>query len=182
LAGRRRNRPGVASANRVTQVEQMTILRRFLVVQMLMLWQGGFLFYAAVVVPIGADVLGSSFEQGGITRFVTQQLNFIGAGALVVFLWELVQAPAQSGRQRWILWSCWLVLAAGLATLFVLHPYMLERVDFGKSRFVGTREDFRVLHRTYLWISTVQWLAGLVFALVLVWSWRAADRASPSPT
>ena len=53
----------------------MTILRRFFVLQSLMLWQGGFLFYAAVVVPIGTDVLGGSFEQGRITRFVTEQMN-----------------------------------------------------------------------------------------------------------
>ena len=30
----------------------MTILRRFLVLAALMFWQGGFMFYGAVVVPI----------------------------------------------------------------------------------------------------------------------------------
>ena len=52
----------------------MLLLRRLLVVQLLMLWQGGFLFYVVFVVPVGTDVLGSSFEQGRITRFVTHSL------------------------------------------------------------------------------------------------------------
>ena len=45
----------------------MTPLRRFLVVQALLLWQGGFLFYAAFVVPAGTEVLGSAAAQGAIT-------------------------------------------------------------------------------------------------------------------
>ena len=36
----------------------MTAVRRFLVFQTLLLWQGGFLFYTAVVVTIGTQVLG----------------------------------------------------------------------------------------------------------------------------
>jgi hypothetical protein len=35
----------------------MTTLRRFLALAALLDWQGGFLFYAAVVIPIGLDVL-----------------------------------------------------------------------------------------------------------------------------
>jgi len=158
-------------------VSPMMLLRRFLVWQMLMLWQGGFLFYAAVVVPIGTDVLGGSFEQGSITRFVTRTLNWIGVAAVAVFAWELSQAPARGRRQRWLLWGCWLVMASGLAALFLLHPYLMERVDFEKSKIIGKRDDFRSLHGVYLTISTVQWAAALIFALVLISSWRSVDRA-----
>ena len=35
-------------------------LRRFLVVQALMLWQGGFLFYTSAVVPTGTNLLGAA--------------------------------------------------------------------------------------------------------------------------
>jgi hypothetical protein len=157
------------------------ILRRFLVLQALMTWQGGFLFYAAVVVPIGTDVLGSSIKQGSITRFVTLYLNLIGMAALAVFAWELIAAPPTDRRLRLLAWGSWLVLAATLAALFVLHSYLLERVDFSTSRFIGTEKDFHRLHETYLMISTVQWVAGLAFALVVVWSWRAGDRSTPSP-
>ena len=39
---------------------RMSTFRRFLVIQALILWQGGFLFYAAVVVPTGSKVFSSS--------------------------------------------------------------------------------------------------------------------------
>ena len=57
-----------------------------------MLWQGGFLFYAAVVVPTGTEVLGS-FEQGRVTRHVTDWLN--GIGAVTLSSW-----PGTSGLTR----------------------------------------------------------------------------------
>ena len=57
----------------------MTPLRRFLVLQSLLLWQGGFLFYAAFVVPAGTEVLGSSAAQGVITTRVVDALNVCGA-------------------------------------------------------------------------------------------------------
>ena len=66
----------------------MTTLRRFLVVQALMLWQGGFLFYAAVVVPAGTEVLGSGAAQGPITARVTDALNLCGLAALVLTAWD----------------------------------------------------------------------------------------------
>ncbi len=49
------------------------LLRRSLVVIALMFWQGGFTFYAAVVVPIGQDVLQSLIDEKLValgTRFV----------------------------------------------------------------------------------------------------------------
>ena len=47
-------------------------LRRFIVLVALCFWQGGFTFYAGVVVPVGTDVLGSSLKQGFVTRRVTR--------------------------------------------------------------------------------------------------------------
>ena len=55
------------------------LLRRLLVLAAFAFWQGGFTFYAAVVVPVGTEVLGSSMEQGSITRRVTVYLNMAGA-------------------------------------------------------------------------------------------------------
>src|SRR5437899_2231150 len=54
-------------------------LRRFTVLIALMFWQGGFTFYAAVVVPIGQEELGSHESQGFITRGVTNYQNRAGA-------------------------------------------------------------------------------------------------------
>ncbi len=158
----------------------MTLIRRFLVIQLLMLWQGGFLFYAAFVVPIGTDVLGGSFEQGRITGFVAATMNVIGAMAVLVFAWELLLAPAPRPRQRFWLWASWAALAAGLVALFLLRPRMLELVDFEAPQRLD-HGRFRFLHRAYLWISAVQWFAALIFAFVLLRSWRVADRQIVTP-
>jgi hypothetical protein len=40
----------------------VTVLRRLLLLLALMFWQGGFMFYGAVVVPVGAEALGSHRE------------------------------------------------------------------------------------------------------------------------
>ena len=52
-------------------MKTFTLGRRLLLLIGLMFWQGGFLFYAAVVVPVGTRVLGSETEQGFITQSVT---------------------------------------------------------------------------------------------------------------
>jgi hypothetical protein len=74
-------------------------VRRFLVLIALMFWQGGFLFYAAVVVPIGQSVLGSHLEQGMITRQVTTYLNLAGCISLFIFGWD-TRAARDSSRPR----------------------------------------------------------------------------------
>ena len=37
---------------------------------------------------------------------------------------------------------------------------------------------FKNVHIVYLWASTIQWLACLVFAWLTVWAWRDEDRCS----
>jgi hypothetical protein len=150
----------------------MTLLRRFLVVQLLMLWQGGFLFYAAFVVPTGTDVLGGKFAQARITRFVAGDLNWIGVAAIAVFVWDLLQSV--SGRRRW-LWGSVIVMGATLAALFAIRSHLLEVVDFSAPTFQDDGH-FRFWHRTYLWMCTVQWAAGLVYAFTLLDSWRRVEQ------
>ena len=74
----------------------MILLRRFLVLVALMFWLGGFTFYAAVVVPVGQEDLGSHLEQGFITRQVTKYLNLSGAIALLLLAWDVVASHDRS--------------------------------------------------------------------------------------
>ena len=78
----------------------MTILRRFLVLIALFFWQGGFTFYAAVVVPVGQQVLHSHLRQGFVTQQVTNYLNLTGAIALVPLAWEAAVPGDPSPRRR----------------------------------------------------------------------------------
>lgn len=155
----------------------MTIFRRFLVVQLLMLWQGGFVFYAAIVVPAGTRELGGAFEQSRVTRVVTPALNLIGAAAVLVFAWELLQAPPRAPCRRRVLWSCWAVMVAGLVALFALHPRIADFLNYESSKITNPA-DFRFVHGAYLSVSTVQWFAGLVFAAGIITNWRESDRTT----
>jgi hypothetical protein len=149
------------------------LLRRFLVLIALMFWQGGFVFYAGVVVPTGQRVLGSHLEQGMITRIVTNYLNISGLVALLVLAWDCVQQGGPMRVRRWR-WAAWLALAVCLVGLTLLHPYLDHFIDPEAHELLEPR-TFRTGHRIYLWISTVQWAAGLVFLLLTLTTWRTAE-------
>ena len=121
----------------------VTLLRRFVVVAALMFWQGGFVFYAAVVVPIGTKVLGSTKDQGFITRLVAEQINVAGVICLVPLAWDFVAAGDPCRWRRWIrgLAVAGMVLALGL--LFWLHPQLDQLLSpedqphFGQAKVPG---------------------------------------------
>jgi hypothetical protein len=150
------------------------LLRRFFVLAALMFWQGGFTFYAAIVVPVGTEVLGSKVEQGRITRQVARSINLSGAVALAVFAWDL--AATRSGRRlRWGRWLSWLGMVVALGVLFVLHD-RLDAMFLPDELKILDRPRFIFWHRTYLWVSTVQWGFAVLFALLTLVAWRAEDR------
>ena len=153
----------------------LIVLWRFLVVMALLFWQGGFLFYAAVVVPVGQEELGSHRRQGFITRKVTNYLNLTGVVALGVLALDL----AAHDRSRWRRAArglSWLGMAVTLAGLAVLHWYMDDWLE-PATRSILAPEAFHAAHRSYLWVSTIQWVFGLVYLVLALAAWHAADRA-----
>jgi hypothetical protein len=155
----------------------MTTLRRMVVLQLLLVWQGGFLFYTAVVVPTGTRVLGSAEAQGAITARVTDWLNAFGVAGLVAMAWDMNYTRDPAPRRlaaRWWLWG------AGLVCQFLLiytHQLLDAFMDPARTR-VAVRESFYPVHRVYLWASTVMWVACLLWAWLTVVAWRADDRAA----
>jgi hypothetical protein len=148
----------------------MQLLRRFLVIQALLLWQGGFLFYAAVVIPVGSDVLGS-WAQGTVTRHVTDRMNVIGAVTLLILAWDQ-WANAESSCRRWR-WVLWAAMAVGLAGLVVLHPLIAAYVDGTGAESARDHRTFYFWHRVYLYVATAQWVAGLGYVAVTLRAWTA---------
>ena len=151
-----------------------TLPRRFLALAGLMFWQGGFTFYAGVVVPVGTAVLGSPMSQGFITRRVTFYLNVAGVVALSLLALDLIGTRGESRRGRRGRWLSWLAMAALLAGLVWLHPRFDAYLDL-EAEEVADRKAFRRLHRLYLWLSTFQWGFGLVYAWLTVRAWRDED-------
>jgi hypothetical protein len=151
----------------------MTIALRFLVLQALLLWQGGFLFYAAIVVPTGTKLLGAA-GQGAITARVTDALNVIGAVGLALLALELTRAPnSRRTACRWWAWSVALV-CHGLLIYF----HMLLDAFMEDQRRVVIVPPFYPVHRMYLWASTVQWFACVLLTWWTLRAWRAEDRGA----
>jgi hypothetical protein len=144
----------------------LIVLRRLLVILALMFWQGGFTFYASVVVPIGQKELTDSI-QGQITRQVTTYINLAGVAALPLLAWDIAAARDASAARKAIRWLSWLVMAGTLGYLFWSHDYLGDLLD--RDHF--ERSLFRAHHRIYLWVSTAQWAAGLLFLLSTLRAW-----------
>ncbi len=153
----------------------MVLLRRFLVLVALMFWQGGFLFYVSVVVPVGTAVLGSALRQGFITQQVTRWLNVSAIVALLILAAEWLLLPDDSIVRRRLRAGCWLVMALCQAVLHYLHQ-QLSLLMQGKGRIVLDPEAFYPLHRVYLWTHTLQWFVALLFLGLTLSAWKAEDR------
>lgn len=152
-----------------------TLLRRFLVLAALMFWQGGFTFYAAVVVPVGQEVLGSHRTQGLITRQVTDYLNLSGAICLLPLAWDMAVSSDRSTRRRWARWLSWLGMVAILGVLVWLHGRLNDLFDV-EALSILDRQTFRSQHRLYLWLSTIQWAFCLIYMGLMLLAWGKEDR------
>ncbi|MEM7203839.1 MAG: DUF4149 domain-containing protein [Planctomycetota bacterium] len=124
---------------------------------LLAIWLGGLVFYATLVIPTGADVLGGHTAFGFITRRVTVKLNLLGSGVLVVLLIERWQRGARSGRRG--LAIAWWIMATCQTALFFLHPWLDQLLD-AEARRILDPDAFYRRHQIYLWTAMVQWLAG----------------------
>jgi hypothetical protein len=153
----------------------MTLLRRFLTIAALMVWQGGFIFYTAVVVPIGTSVLESSTRQGFITQRVTATMNVCGVVALTLIALDLASSHAAVNRLFMSRVCLFLLMAAAAVALFLLHARLDALLDVSNERVVD-RNTFRPMHRMYLWISSAQWGCAAGYLVLLLAAWRNHDR------
>jgi hypothetical protein len=154
-----------------------TLIRRFLVLATLLFWQGGFLFYSAIVVPVGQEVLTSGTTQGFITRQVAVYLNIGGAVAMLPLLADVLAGPEKCRLRKWLRLVAWAGLAVTLAMLVWMHPRVDAFLD-PDMHVIDDVKGFRHWHRWYLWTSTIQWGFGVAYMALMLWAWRAADRAS----
>jgi hypothetical protein len=153
----------------------LTLPRRFLVLAALLFWQGGFVFYASVVVPVAQAQIGHR-TQGFITAEVTNFLNLAGALALPLLLWDLAVLKDRSALRRRLLWTSWIGMAVTLAALAALHLALVDLMVY-EGRLLTDTAHYVVLHRWYLWISTVQWGFAVVYGALTLVAWRSADHS-----
>ena len=143
-----------------------TRLRQFLVFQAFLAWQGGFVFYAAVVVPVGTELYGA-YLQGTITQQVTNWLALIGLVWHLLFAWDLLATRDPSRRRARLRFGFWLLSLLLLVVLALVHrelDALLEDDDLDHAAF-------RRWHIMYLWGVTVQWLLALAQAWLTLGAW-----------
>ncbi len=158
----------------------MKLLRRCLVMLALMFWQGGFMFYGGVVVPVGSEVLGSDTDQGWITRKVTDYLNVAGAVALTLWGWDIAVARDPAPWRKRLRGLVWVFLAAALGVLVWVHGRMDSLLDPEALRILD-RPHFRSLHRWYLGTSTLQWAGSLLLLFWTLQAWQSEDARGETP-
>jgi hypothetical protein len=149
----------------------MILLRRFVLILCIAFWQGGFMFYGGVVVPVGASVLGSETEQGFITQAVTNYLNV--AGAVCVIVWGVAlrfDGPPASRTAR-AGWSLWSLIVVALGIQIGLHIVMDRWLDTASRTIIDERK-FIQFHEAYITTSTVQWLLCLALLGLTLVAWR----------
>ncbi len=151
-----------------------SIARRFLVLIALMFWQGGFLFYASVVVPISTRILGSASRQGFITREVTSYLNLAAAAGLALLAWDVMGTRDASRLRYRTRFGLWLFMVLCQVLLFIMHTHLDGMMEL-KGRIIHDLESFRPMHRLYLWTHTFQWGAALIFIALMLRAWQMED-------
>jgi hypothetical protein len=150
----------------------MITIFRTLLLASFAIWFGGFGFYASIVVPIGTEVLGSSLNQGMITRQVTVWINvFSGIALAMMFLESCFSWKRLSKELRSTQLALCLLMGVALLVLVYLHPMLDSMIDVPEVE-VTDEARFYPLHRVYLWVSTIQWAAAWVWLLVLMMGWR----------
>jgi hypothetical protein len=150
--------------------------RRFLVLQVLLVWQGGFVFYAAFVVPAGTQLWGAA-GQGAVTARVTDALNGVGLVGVALLAFDLALTRDPQPRRTACRWWAWAVVLVCQFLLFYLHQLLDAFMDDSR-RVVVVRPPFYPVHRVYLWVSTVQWLACLLWLWWTVRAWSEEDRTA----
>lgn len=127
---------------------------------LLSLWIGSFTFYAAIVVPIGTEVLGKT-SQG----FVTQQVAYwINGFSLVIVAFLLADLLRQHGACRICLAS---FFALQTCTLVFLHGKLSGYLSF-QGLGVAEPEVFYEWHRGYLIVSSLQWATAIASVALLI--------------
>lgn len=157
----------------------MAPLRRFLVICALGLWLGGLTLYSLVVVRNAHLVFTSHYKVGLVTQRVTEELNLIGAGALVLMLFNAIASwDAATRRLRAGLAASLGVALLAHSAVFLLHRFMDGMLQ-GGGLGISDTPTFHRPHEHYLIATAFEWGAGLSYLLFAILAWRRED-AVPS--
>lgn len=151
-------------------------------------WFGGFTFYAAVVVPIGTDILESARAQGEITQRVVNFLHMLGLVAVALMYaehrWYRAPCPTQDagpGTARQLNLGIICTLFISCLALITIKHFLDGLIEPTQSSIrVTDRDRFYLIHQVYLLTSTAQWLLHWFWLILLArfWTTRTSNQSS----
>lgn len=127
-----------------------------------MFFVGGFSFYLAIVVPIGGNTIGPEV-QGLVTEHVSKITNIFGLIAGIIWVFR-----SHAQKFGWSCLSQGVVLIASSIALMVLHAEVVASLNL-KPMNLFSDWTFYGIHRLYMWITLLQWLAMVALAINALW-------------
>lgn len=121
------------------------------------IWWGGLSFYAMFVVPIATDLIGST-AQGFVTQQVTSWHNLLFIGLILCLTAEALKFPNR------LIWATVILMALLSVALLYWHAKLTAQMDFPQQ---SVNSDFYPQHAVYLWLTTLEWLAGFTVPFCL---------------
>ena len=149
---------------------------RFLMLVTFALFWGGLTFYTGFVVDISHDVLGDPMVGGLITQRATRLLQTLGGITLVLMLCNAGDVARTSKGWAAVLGGCTILLGCAIVGLVIVHGHLDAVIDADRAE-ITDRDAFRVGHRRYNQLTTVEWLASLSYLAITVCAWRHVDAA-----
>lgn len=151
----------------------ITLVRSLLLFSFALLW-GGLTFYTGFVVRIIHDVVVDPMDGGMITQQVTVLLQILGTVTVVLMLWNAFQISRACNKYAATLFLLAIVLAGAIAGLAIVHSHLDSVIDVEASE-VTNREAFTISHRRYNQLTTIEWIASLIYLPTTVAAWRKVD-------
>jgi len=150
----------------------ITWICRFLLLTTFAVFWGGLTLYEGIVVRIVHDVLPDPMDGGMITQRVTWWLQLLGAITVALMLWNACIVGWESRGYGATLGVCAIVLGAAIAGLFFVHSQLDAVIDIEAAEITG-RAAFKLNHRRYNQLTTVEWLTSIAYLAVTVAAWRS---------
>jgi hypothetical protein len=152
----------------------MVWLCRVLLLLVFSLFWGGLTFYTGVVLRISHAVLNDPMDGGLITQRVTAVLQILGVITVVLMACNCVVVVRQSPKFGYALVGCATLLGCSLIGLFVVHGQLDALIEL-ETYAITDRDAFDAGHQRYNQLTTIEWLACLVYIPTTVFAWRSID-------
>lgn len=149
------------------------ICRTFLLLVFALYW-GGLTFYTGFAVRIVHDVLNDPMDGGLITQRVTSVLQILGVLTVLLMGWNCLLVFRQSRRLGYFLIGFAALVGFSLFGLFVIHGRLDAMINVETSS-ITDQIAFDADHRRYNQLTTIQWLASLLYLPITVVAWRYID-------